>query len=378
MQRVKAEPDEILMVDLPEWRIVEDEVWFAVQERFVRHADAPGDRKPAQRSGKYALTGIARCGECGGAIGCARTKRRGEVVKSYVCMRHKERGAEACSVAVNQPMHEVEGALIDFIQKDLLSGAVLENVLVEVRREVEAQMPKRDADIAALEAELVESRAEQRKLARAVALDDDIPEFVSELRQRSARIQHLEVQVAASRQTPEEIAALIANVEATCRARLKDLRAALSDPGDLRDVFLAFFPEGLTFTAESVTEEVPSRRRWWHRKSDRNVLRPVLRKNRRVWRAKGAARLGGFDCVATPTGFERGKSSTSDHEDPATAGPLTGATNPREPSRPADVAASLHLGEALARAVLDGDEVGARRLALQVLTYASEPARRSG
>lgn len=31
------------------------------------------------------------------------------------------------------------------------------------------------------------------------------------------------------------------------------------------------------------------------------VATPPL-KNRRVWRAKGAARLGGFDCVATPTG----------------------------------------------------------------------------
>jgi site-specific DNA recombinase len=303
VQRVKAEPDEILMVDLPEWRIVEDEVWFAVQEQFTRRTDAPGERKRPTRTAKYALTGIARCGECGGAIGCARTKRRGQVVKSYACMRHKERGAEACSVTVNQPLEEVEGALVDFIQKEFLSGAVLENVLVEIRREVEAQMPKRDVDIAALEAELAEARAEQRKLARAVALADDIPELVSELRQRSARIQHLEVQGAAARQTPEEIAALIANVEATCRARLKDLRAALSDPGDLRDVFLAFFPDGLVFTAESVDEEVPSRRRCM-RKSDRNVLRPVLRKNRRVWRAKGAARLGGFDCVATPTGFE--------------------------------------------------------------------------
>jgi hypothetical protein len=187
VQRVKAEPDEILMVDLPEWRIVEDEVWFAVQEQFTRRTDAPGERKRPTRTAK-----------------------------------------------------------------EFLSGAVLENVLAEVRREVEAQMPKRDVDIAALEAELAEARAEQRKLARAVALADDIPELVSELRQRSARIQHLEVQVAAARQTPEEIAALIANVEATCRARLKDLRAALSDPGDLRDVFLAFFPEGLTFTAEVV------------------------------------------------------------------------------------------------------------------------------
>lgn len=44
-------------------------------------------------------------------------------------------------------------------------------------------MPKRDADIAALEAELRDVRAEQKRLARAVALADDLPELVTELRQ---------------------------------------------------------------------------------------------------------------------------------------------------------------------------------------------------
>ncbi len=37
--RVKADPSEIIAVDVPEWRIVDDATWFAVQEKF-------GKRKP--------------------------------------------------------------------------------------------------------------------------------------------------------------------------------------------------------------------------------------------------------------------------------------------------------------------------------------------
>ena len=36
--RVKAEPKDIIMIDLPEWRIVDDATWFAVAERFTGSA----------------------------------------------------------------------------------------------------------------------------------------------------------------------------------------------------------------------------------------------------------------------------------------------------------------------------------------------------
>ena len=279
VQRVKADPAEILMVDIPEWRIVEDDVWFAAQARFTKRAAQEPALRRDRPAAKYPLSGIARCGECGGTIGCTRTKRRGGLVKAYACTRHRERGAEVCPVTVMQPMDEVEAALVEVVQREVLTGTVVESVLAEVRRQVEAQMPKRELDVAALEAELVEARAEQRKLAKAVALADDIPELVSELRQRSARIQQLEVQVAAGRRTPDELADIINEVEATCRERLGDLKKALSDRADLREVFLALFPDGLTFTPA-----------WTRDKTGR----------RRVWHVKGAAQLLGSDRVATP------------------------------------------------------------------------------
>lgn len=57
---------------------------------------------------------------------------------------------------------------------------LLDEVLAEIRDQIKAQMPKRDADVALLEAEFRDVRAEQKRLAKAVALD--LPELVTELR----------------------------------------------------------------------------------------------------------------------------------------------------------------------------------------------------
>ncbi len=230
VKRVRADPAEVIMLEIPEWRIVDDETFLAVQQRFAEKASAPRVGRRDLPGAKYPLSSIARCGVCGGAIGCARTKRRGEVVKTYACVRHKERGPEACPVTVSQPMDEVEDALIDFIQHNILTGAVLDNVLAEIRREIETQLPKREQDIATLEAELAQARTEQRRLARAVALADDVPELASELARRSARIQHEKAQIAASRKTPEEMSSLMATVETNCRERLRDLRSRAHRP----------------------------------------------------------------------------------------------------------------------------------------------------
>ncbi len=308
VHRVKADPAEVLMVDLPEWRIVDDNLWFAVQERFEKRTTGPRPDRQEQPAAKYPLTGIARCA-CGGTIGCTRTRSHGRLVKAYACTRHRERGAEVCAVTVNQPMDEVNEALIDILQREVLTEPVLAKVLAEIREQVEAELEEREVDIAALQVELAETRVERRKLAKAVTLADDIPELVSELKLRSATIQRLEQHIEDARRTPAEIAARMDEVEAHCRQQLADLRAALTDRADLREVFLILFPGGLTFTPEWTRDEAGQRRRVWRVRgaarpfrSDRVVTRCAS--EGRDWRANRATSLGGSDCVATPTGFE--------------------------------------------------------------------------
>src|SRR5262249_50703074 len=110
--------------------------------------------------------------------------------------------------------------------------------------------PKRDADVAALEAELRDVRTEQKRLAKAVALADDLPELVTELRQRNLRIQQIEARILTAKKTPDELAKLVKQIEIAARTKLADLRAALTDESDRRQLFLALFPDGLTFAPD--------------------------------------------------------------------------------------------------------------------------------
>lgn len=248
--RVKAEAHETITIDVPEWRIVDDQIWFAVQERF----DSRGPRAPIGRPpARHALTGIAKCAHCGGSVLAAAARAQGggaERVKTYACSRHHQRGNTVCPVTVYQSTTEVESNLVDYIARHILTERVLDEVLAEIQSQIADQLPKRDADVAALEAELRDLRAEQKRLARAVALADDVPELVTELRQRSARIQHLEGQIVAAKKTPDEMTKLVKRIETSARTRLADMRAALAHETERREVFLALFPEGLTFAPD--------------------------------------------------------------------------------------------------------------------------------
>jgi DNA invertase Pin-like site-specific DNA recombinase len=249
--RVKADPTEMITVEIPEWRIVDDATWFAVNAKFT----ARGPYEHGRRSAKYPLTGIAKCGSCSGAIAAARVKayvgHRNRAL-CYGCAKHHERGSTVCDVTVHQPMYEVEAAIVEHLQQHVLNEGVLQTVLAEVRSEIAAQLPKHEADVAALEAELANTRAEQKRLARAVAMADEVPELVSELRKRTVRIQHLEAQVLAAKRTPEDLTALVTKIETGARAKLADLRNALAERRDLREVFLALFPRGLDVHGRSI------------------------------------------------------------------------------------------------------------------------------
>ena len=125
--REKAAPSEVITIDVPEWSIVVDDTWFAVQEIFDKRLSerkakiATGEPAPKARqpAAKYPLAGIAKCGVCGGAIGCTYAKRKGERVKAYGCIRRHKRGGTVCTATTQQPMDEVEALLIDYLRTNI-------------------------------------------------------------------------------------------------------------------------------------------------------------------------------------------------------------------------------------------------------------------
>src|SRR6185436_17784060 len=140
-----------------------------------------------------------------------------------------------------------------------------------------------------------------KRLARAVAMSDEIPELMTELKQRLNRMRNLEAQFAAARRTPAELAALIDQVEASVKERLADVRGALADRRDLRELRLGLFPRGLTFSPARTPDN-----------------------SRAVWKLRGPAVykvLGGRSSGAPTRGGPNGSGRSGEPAEPALPNP---------------------------------------------------------
>lgn len=262
---------------MPEWQIIADETWRAAQDLIAERAGAP--RKPQSPAAKHPLTGLARCAHCGGGLTLAYTKTSGgRRVPAYVCNFHWKRGTAVCPVAIRQPQDEVEEQLQGYVDHALFAPGVIAEALRSFRSRAEAAFPE-PSDVGGLEAELTGLKAEQRRLARAVALAEDVDELAAELRDRNARIKALEARLVVAQRAPAERAALIDAMEAGARAALEDIREALANgaPAAVRAAYRALFPDGLRFHASPEND------------------------NRRVWIAEGVPSLAGATLPCDPT-----------------------------------------------------------------------------
>jgi site-specific DNA recombinase len=245
----KGDPAQMIVHPMPEWQIIDDATWSAAQERMRER----GEKAPAPGpASKYPLSGIAKCGVCGGSIGVRRgwASGTGNWVQVYGCTWHHVRGKAVCAVRTIQPVEEVEGALARYLQDTILTPMLVEKVTAAIKAEVEAQLANAPADTHAVEVELEKTRSQVRKLVRLGALTDeaDLPELAAELRRLNERGRRLETDLRTAQRLPEQVHGLMAKVEASARQKLEDLRTALAgDREGAREVFLALFPDGLTF-----------------------------------------------------------------------------------------------------------------------------------
>ncbi len=244
----KADPSEVLRVEVPEWRIVDDVTWYRAQATFV--ARAPTLKSTARATN--ALSGIGRCASCGGSISVvySASDNAGGTKRAYGCVRHRQRGPAVCPVSTRRPVEAVERALANAIREVCRRPDVVEAILSAARAELAAETASAGlVDTAALRGELADVRREHRNLVRtAAALDADDPELLGELRQRRDRIVQIEKAIEAAERQPSEGAAMLADMETALRDGLEDLREVLDgDAAGTQELYRALFPGGLRF-----------------------------------------------------------------------------------------------------------------------------------
>jgi site-specific DNA recombinase len=118
---------EHIVVEVPELRIVPQELWDRVQARLTLQAtlaNIPGRRNV----GQYLLSGFVKCGVCGGPY----TKMN----YSYRCAMHRNRGAAACPNTRGVSAAKLQRVVIQALRERLYSPANLKTLISLVRDEL--------------------------------------------------------------------------------------------------------------------------------------------------------------------------------------------------------------------------------------------------
>ncbi len=155
-------------------RIIAEDVWGAVHERFTRRLARiePGRRAVRDlTTSKYLLSGFARCATCGGALSVLTRSHGRRRAAFYGCLAHHKRGATVCDNALVLPIDCVDDAVLQALAGDVLRPAVVTAIIEAVFAELEPT--KVATTIDALRAEL---RALDQKIANlTTAVEDGAP-----------------------------------------------------------------------------------------------------------------------------------------------------------------------------------------------------------
>src|SRR5262245_20053348 len=168
----------------------------AMRSRMARQHDGRLIGRPAGEGGKYLLTGLIRCGICGGsfeALGSAFGGKR----FVYGCATHRRKGAVVCPNGMTVKMADAEDAVLATVEDLILNPAVIDRALAvaedTLRRDRTAERQT------ALETELAAVKHATLRLTEANATSGDLMPLVKALETQEQRRKELEARLDAIR-----------------------------------------------------------------------------------------------------------------------------------------------------------------------------------
>jgi len=233
-------PEDRIEVELPECRIVSDNLWDAAHAALDRRARVfvplirvSSDVQPIPQltpPSQYLLSGLARCTFCGGpiiAMSRHHGRRRGYF---YGCAHNWKRGPAICPNNLHLPQAVLDEAVLDAmvlaLDAELVEAAVAQAFvrLTEIAGETADRRP-------ILEGEIAEVRRREQRLAEAISQGspgDAAPEaLLNTLRTEETRRKRLEEQLARLPQSTAVVSVDRDRVARELRTRADDMRAVL-------------------------------------------------------------------------------------------------------------------------------------------------------
>jgi len=180
-QRKRPEKDWI-KIPAPHLQIVSEKEWKAAHDRldatratYLRGTNGELWGRPATMDSKYLLTGLVKCGQCGGTMYVKSSSRKGRRSFFYGCTTYHLRGRSACSNNLLTPMEtaneEVLSALDRYVLHPDVTTTVVRKALDKFRAAERIWKEEREA----LLRQTSKVDAEITRLVSAISAGGDIP-----------------------------------------------------------------------------------------------------------------------------------------------------------------------------------------------------------
>jgi site-specific DNA recombinase len=220
---------EWIIADVPDQRIVSDELWAAVLRRLDTTKKLWGREGRWQITGRHAylFSGLLQCAECGGSITLV-AGHAGKTRAKYGCSHHWQRGNTICTNSLLISRDELEVRLLAGLQKSVLREDMIDYAVKQFERQVQDGISKLDDELARLRKRKAELHEEVNNLAEAVAKSGyQSPALIEKIAERERELREITDRLLEPRGS---IRTQIAEIRAFAVAKLQDIRKLLSDP----------------------------------------------------------------------------------------------------------------------------------------------------
>ncbi len=206
--------------EVPELRIVPQELW---DEAKARQKDLDA-RKPGlwrRNRPRYLLSGLIKCGECGGGYSKINTTH-------YGCSATRNKGESVCTNRKTMSKEHLEGAVLKALQTHLLREDLVETFCQEYAQHLNELRKAQHAAKRAKEAELRQLKKRQEQVIQSIYNGVDARMIKDESKYIADRMEELEAEEAQQQEQPPPKPLVHPAMADRYREEVENLREALN------------------------------------------------------------------------------------------------------------------------------------------------------
>ncbi len=254
---VKAAADWIT-IDAPHLRIVTEAQWVAAHGRleqtrqtYLRGTNGHLWGRPVDgHESKYLLTGMSRCGLCGGTMVVDSSGYGRKRAFFYVCSSFYKRGRVVCPNALKMRLEEADDAILSALERELLDPDMLQEAAARAAARVAAPAEDLTARRHGLDTALGHTEAALARLTQAIAEGGSMPTLVQAIRDQERRHQAIRGELA-DLVRPRVVPLNVAELKARVLEKAEEWRALLRKHAPIARQMIRKLVEGrIVFTPD--------------------------------------------------------------------------------------------------------------------------------